>query len=82
MPARTWTLERWLLAAAGVCLAACLARNLGVVTPILPRVWDKAYNGAEYLSIAICGLRALPRPWHGARRVGHAHARPVRFRRR
>ena len=59
MPARTWTLERWLLAAAGVCLAACLARNLGVVTPILPRVWDKAYNGAEYLSIAICGLRAF-----------------------
>ncbi|WP_028065526.1 hypothetical protein [Solirubrobacter soli] len=29
------------------------------MTPVLPRVWDKAYNGAEYLAIAICGLRAL-----------------------
>jgi two-component system cell cycle response regulator len=59
MVARKWTLERWLSVAACVCLSACLLRNLGVVPPVLPRVWDKAYNGAEYLSIAICALRAL-----------------------
>ena len=58
MVARKWTPERWLLTAAGICLAACLLRNLGVVTPVFPRVWDKAYNGAEYLSIAIVVLRA------------------------
>ncbi len=59
MVARKWSLERWLLTAAGFCLAACLLRNLGVVTPVFPRIWDKAYNGAEYLSIAIVGLKAL-----------------------
>jgi two-component system cell cycle response regulator len=59
MVARTWSLERWLLTAACLCLGACLLRNVGVVTPVFSRVWDKAYNGAEYLSIAICGLRAL-----------------------
>jgi diguanylate cyclase (GGDEF)-like protein len=59
MAVRTRTLERWLLTAAALCLGACLLRNLGVVTAVFPRVWDKAYNGAEYLSIAICGLRAL-----------------------
>ena len=59
MVSRKWSLERWLLTAAGFCLAACLLRNLGVVTPVFPRIWDKAYNGAEYLSIAIVGLKAL-----------------------
>jgi diguanylate cyclase (GGDEF)-like protein len=59
MTPRNWSLERWLLTAACVCLLACLLRNLGVVTPVLPGVWDKAYNGAEYLAIAIVGLRAL-----------------------
>src|ERR1041384_2255550 len=57
MVARTWSLERWLLTAVGVCLGACLLRNVGVVAPAFPRVWDKAYNGAEYLPIAICRLR-------------------------
>jgi hypothetical protein len=67
MAVRKWTLERWLLVAASVCLGACLLRNVGAVTPVLPRVWEKAYNGAEYLSIALCGLRA----WraHGTERA-------------
>ena len=59
MVIRTWTLERWLLIAASVCLGACLLRNVGVVTPVLPGVWDKAYNGAEWLAIAVVGRRAL-----------------------
>src|SRR3954471_19907317 len=59
MAARNWSLERWLLTVACACLLACLLRNVGVVTPVFPRVWDKAYNGAEYLGIAIVVLRAL-----------------------
>jgi len=62
MVPQTRSLERWLLIAAGVCLGACLLRNLGVVSPVLPSVWDKAYNGAEYLAIAVCGLRSLRSP--------------------
>src|SRR3954454_4775498 len=58
MDVRGRTLQRWLLVAAGVCLAACLLRNLGVVTPVLPDVWDQAYHAAEYLSVAVGGLRA------------------------
>src|SRR3954454_21931004 len=55
---RNWRSERWLLSAALVCLGAVLLRNLGVIPPVLPRVWDKAYNGAEFLAVAVCGLRA------------------------
>ncbi len=67
MVLQTRSLERWLLIAAGICLAACLLRNLGVVSPVLPGVWDKAYNGAEYLAIAVCGLRSLRS--HGTERA-------------
>src|SRR4051812_34066772 len=67
MVARTWPLERWLVTAAVFCLGACLLRNAGVVTPVLPGVWDKGYNGAEYLAIAIVGLRALRT--HGTERA-------------
>src|SRR4051812_20929999 len=70
MVVRTWTLERWLLIAAGVCLGACWLRNAGVVPPVLPGVWDKAYNGAEYLATAVCGLRA--RRARGTERAGWA----------
>ena len=59
MALRTWRPERWLMAAAVVCLGAVVLRNLGVVPPVLPRVWDKAYNGTEFLAIAICALRAF-----------------------
>src|SRR4051812_30782200 len=58
MVVRNWTLERWLLIAAIVSVAACLLRNLGVVSPVLPHVWDQSYHSAEYLAIAVCGLRA------------------------
>ena len=50
--------ERWLFFAALVCLVAVVLRNLGVVTPVLPSVWEYAYNGAEILATAICALRA------------------------
>jgi two-component system cell cycle response regulator len=53
------TLERWLLAAAAVCVGAVVARCLGVASPVLPQVWDKAYNGAEFCAIAVIFLRAL-----------------------
>ena len=42
------------------CLGAVVLRNLGVVPPVLPSVWEYAYNGAELLATAICALRALP----------------------
>src|ERR1700754_1343621 len=67
MAARNWSLDRCLLTAAYVCLAACLLRNVGVVPPVLPHVWDKAYNGAEWLATAIVGLRALRT--HGTERA-------------
>src|SRR5688572_16167668 len=54
----TRRLERWLFFAALVCLVAVVLRNLGVVTPILPSVWEYAYNGAEILATAICASRA------------------------
>ena len=41
-----------------VCLGAVVLRNLGVVPPMLPSVWDYAYNGAELIATAICALRA------------------------
>jgi two-component system cell cycle response regulator len=58
MALRTRTLEQWLIGAACVCLAASLVRNLGVESPVLPQVWDLAYETAEWLAIAVCGLRA------------------------
>ena len=58
MALRTWRPERWLFAAALVCLGAVVLRNLGVVPPVLPSVWEYAYNGAELLATAICALRA------------------------
>jgi two-component system cell cycle response regulator len=54
----TRRLERWLFFAAVVCLVAVVLRNLGVVTPILPSVWEYAYNGAEILATTICASRA------------------------
>ncbi|HET6547981.1 MAG TPA: HD domain-containing phosphohydrolase [Solirubrobacter sp.] len=59
MAHRTPRLERWLLAAGVLLLAAVVLRNLGVVTPVLPTVWEEAYNGVELVAIAICVLRAL-----------------------
>jgi diguanylate cyclase len=46
------------MTAALLCLAAVIVRNFGVRSPVLPAVWDKAYNGAELLALALCGLRA------------------------
>ena len=54
----TRRLERWLFFAALACLVAVVLRNLGVVTPVLPSVWEYAYNGAEILATAICASRA------------------------
>jgi diguanylate cyclase (GGDEF)-like protein len=59
MARRTGTLERWLLAAAVVCLGAVLLRNLGIVSPVWPSAWDKAYNATEFLAVAVCGLGAV-----------------------
>jgi len=58
MASSTWKPERWLLAAGVACLALVLARNLGVMSPLLPGVYDKAYNGVEFIAVALCGLRA------------------------
>src|SRR4051812_27451831 len=52
-------LERVLIVGAAVCLAAVVLRNLGVVSPLLPGVWDKGYNGAEFLAVAVCISRAV-----------------------
>ena len=68
MALRTWRPERWLFAAALVCLGAVVLRNLGVVPPRLQSVWEYAYNGAELLATAICALRAYARPGANARR--------------
>ena len=54
----TWKPERWLLAAGVACLALVVMRNLGVMSPLLPGVYDKAYNGVEFIAVALCGLRA------------------------
>jgi len=56
---RVPTLERWLLAAAAICVGAVVARCLGLISPVLPQVWDKAYNGAEFCAITVIVLRAL-----------------------
>jgi len=45
--------------AATASLAAVSLRNLGLVSPVLEGVWDKAYNAAELLAVALCGLRAV-----------------------
>jgi two-component system cell cycle response regulator len=70
MAARGSTLERWLSVAAVGCLALVVLRNVGVVPPVLANVWDKAYNGAEFLAIAVCALRARRSP--GKERLGWA----------
>jgi len=46
------------MTAALACFAATVLRSLGVQSPLLPGVWDKAYNGAEFFAVAVCGLRA------------------------
>src|SRR4051812_18061307 len=58
MTRRYSTVKTWLLAAAAVSFVSVLLRNLGVVSPVLPSVWDKAYNATEFLAVAACGLRA------------------------
>jgi hypothetical protein len=63
-------LQTWLLAAAGVCLVAVLLRVAGVVPPVLPWLWDKAYNATELLVIAVCALRV--RMSHGSERTAWA----------
>lgn len=56
---RASRLKTWLLAAATVSLAAVLLRNLGVVSPVLPSLWEKAYNATEFLVVAACALRVF-----------------------
>jgi diguanylate cyclase (GGDEF)-like protein len=56
---RPTRLERWLLAAGVVLLAAVVLRNLGVVPPVLAGAWNEAYTGVELVTIAVCGLRAF-----------------------
>jgi diguanylate cyclase (GGDEF)-like protein len=52
-------LARFLLAAMAVAFAAVLAQDVfGIVTPLWPSVWQKAYNATEFLAVAACGLRA------------------------
>ncbi len=55
---RTRKFAGWLLAAAVVSLGCTLLRNAGVTSPLWPRVWDKAYNLAEFVAVAACALRA------------------------
>ncbi|MDA0181347.1 diguanylate cyclase [Solirubrobacter phytolaccae] len=50
-------LQTWLLVAAGLSLAAVLLRVAGVIPPVFPWWWDKAYNAVEFLVIAVCALR-------------------------
>jgi diguanylate cyclase (GGDEF)-like protein/putative nucleotidyltransferase with HDIG domain len=52
-------LVRFLLAATVVCLAGVLARNLGVVPPVLAGPWNNLYNAVEILSVAACVVRAV-----------------------
>jgi two-component system, cell cycle response regulator len=58
LTARVPPVARVLLAAASVCLGTVLLRNLGVVSPVLPGVWEMGYNACELLAIAACALRA------------------------
>lgn len=46
------------MAAALVCFAVMVLRNFGVRPPVLPFVWDKAYNGTQLVVVALCALRA------------------------
>jgi len=55
---RTFRLARVLLLASAACLAAVLARNLGVVPPVLAGAWNEAYTATEVFAIAACALRA------------------------
>jgi two-component system, cell cycle response regulator len=56
----TPTLARYLLAATVVSFAAVIARDaFGVVPPVWPAAWDKAYNATEFLAAAVCALRTL-----------------------
>src|SRR5215212_5302374 len=64
-------LARALLGGAVVMLAAVIARDgFGVIPPVWPAVWDKAYNAAELLGFAACALRAVHSG--GAERAGWA----------
>ena len=53
---------RRLLIAATVSLGVVLLRNLGVVSPVFPGVWDNAYGLTEFLGVTVCGLRAVSAP--------------------
>jgi diguanylate cyclase (GGDEF)-like protein len=59
MAFRTRRLEQWLIGAALVCLGLSLVRNCGLVFPVLPQLFDKAYNAAEWTAIAVVALHAL-----------------------
>ena len=82
MALRTWRPERWLFAAALVCLGAVVLRNLGVVPPVLPSVWEYAYNGAELLRDRDLRAARVPLLRERARRVGGLRARHAGLRRR
>jgi two-component system cell cycle response regulator len=52
-------LARLLLAAMAVALAAVIAQDVfGIVTPVWPAAWQKAYNATEFLAAAACAVRA------------------------
>ena len=52
-------LARVLLAAMAVAFAAVLAQDaFGIVPPVWPAAWQKAYNASEFLAAAACAVRA------------------------
>ena len=52
-------LAKYLLAAMVVTFLAVLAQDVfGVVTPVWPAAWEKAYNATEFLGAAVCAVRA------------------------
>src|SRR5215467_9054571 len=54
-------LAKFLLAAMTVSFLAVLAQDVfGIVTPIWPAAWQKAYNATEFFAAAVCAHRA----WH------------------
>src|ERR1700710_527523 len=51
-------LARYLLAAMVVSFLAVLAQDIfGIVTPVWPDAWQKAYNATEFFAAAVCALR-------------------------
>src|SRR3954469_2130486 len=52
-------LAKYLLAAMVVSFLAVLAQDVfGLVTPVWPAAWQKAYNATEFFGAAVCAVRA------------------------